>query len=388
MSDRSIRITGLDVYLVGTTWRNFVFVRLTTDSGIEGWGEATAEYREHAIAAHLEFLSHRLVGMDALAPGAVWERIVGEDFMRGDVVGLASAGGVMTACLDIAGKAHDVPLHQLLGGALRTHVPVYANGWYRGERAPATFAELARAVTERGYRALKIDPFGSSGALATRHEILEGATIVGAVREAVGVDVEIYIDAHGRFTPSSARFAADALAVHEVGYLEEPVAPDNLKALQALRDVAPIPIAAGERCLGRQGFKGLIEGACVDVIQPDICWCGGPMEARYISAWAELHQMVVSFHNANSPFATAVGCHVAAAIPNLLVMESFDDFDDPWISDAFPERFAVADGLMQVPKSAGVGITPDPEAFRAHPAQPIFLDLNQPGWEMRQGVLE
>jgi galactonate dehydratase len=386
MSSEPLRITRVDVILSGTTWRNRTLVKVSTDSGIVGWGDATVEYREYAVAAHLEFVRNLVVGLDALAPAQVWEAIVRDDFMAGDAVGTASAAGIMNALLDIAGQAYDVPVHRLLGGAVRDRVALYANGWYQGERTPETFARLAREVIARGHRALKLDPFGSAGLLATGREVGEAADLVGAVRAAVGPDVAIYVDAHGRLAPAMARRAAEALAAHDVGYIEEPVAPDNLDALSALRAVSPIPIAAGERCIGRTGFKPLIERDCVDVIQPDASWAGGLPEVQRIAAWAELHGMVVSFHNANSPLATVTAAHLAAVLPNFLVLETFDDFEEPWVREALPGLPAVVDGGIPVPTRPGIGIVPDEDALADHPPQPSFMNINVPGWELRQAL--
>lgn len=383
-----LRIVNLEVHTAGTDWRNLVFVKLFTDTGITGWGEATVEYREHAVVAHLEFLAHIVRGLDALAPSAVWKRIVEDDWFRGDVVGLAAASGVMIACLDIAGKAHDIPVYRLLGGPVRDRVPVYANGWYQGERSPESYSEMARLAVERGHRALKVDPYGAAGMLATRRDLVEADALIGAIRDAVGPEVEIYVDAHGRFTPAIARMAARDLAEHGVGYLEEPVAPDNIEAMRELRSTSPIPLAGGERCIGRVGFRSLIEQDAVDIIQPDICWCGGLLEAQRIAAWAELHQMVVSVHNANSPFATVVGCHLGAVIPNFLVLETFDDFDEPWLQDAFRGLPAVTEGTLPLPEGPGIGVEPDETVLAGHPYRPVFLNLNVPGWELRQGVID
>jgi galactonate dehydratase len=386
MPSEPLRITKVDVILSGTTWRNLTLVKVSTDSGIVGWGDATVEYREYAVAAHLEFVRNLVVGLDALAPAQVWDAIVRDDFMAGDAVGTASASGIMNALLDIAGQAYDVPVHRLLGGAVRDRIALYANGWYQGDRTPETFARLAREVLARGHRALKLDPFGSAGLLATGRDVGEAADLVGAVRAAVGPDVAIYVDAHGRLAPAMARRAAEALAAHDVGYIEEPVAPDNLDALRDLRAGSPIPVAAGERCIGRTGFRPLIERDCVDVIQPDASWAGGLLEVQRIAAWAELHGMVVSFHNANSPLATVTAAHLAAVLPNFLVLETFDDFEEPWVREALPGLPAVVDGEIPVPTRPGIGIVPDEDALADHPPRASFMNINVPGWELRQAL--
>ena len=387
-SQADIRITDVEVFVAGTSWRNLTFVRISTNEGLTGWGEATVEYREHAVSAHVAFLRHIVKGLDAMAPAAIWARIVDDDWFKGDIVGMAAAAGIMTACLDIAGKAYGVPLYRLLGGPVRDRVPVYANGWYRGDRTPSSFATLAKDVVERGHRALKVDPFGTAGTLATPHDLAEAAGLVGAIRDSVGPDIDIYVDVHGRLTPALARSAAHLLSDHDVRYIEEPVAPENVVAMHDLRAVSPIAIAAGERCIGRIGFRSLIEADAVDIIQPDACWCGGPLEVQRIANWAELHQMVVSLHNANSPFATMVGCHLGASISNFMVLETFDDFDEDWVSAALPGLPAIEDGSLPIPDRPGVGIEPVLSILAEHPPRPVFMNLNEPGWELRQAVID
>jgi galactonate dehydratase len=388
LSEGEIRITDVEVFLAGTSWRNLTFVRISTDEGLTGWGEATVEYREDAVSAHIAFLRNIVKGLDALSPAAIWARLVDEDWFKGDIVGMAAAAGIITACLDVAGKAHDVPLYHLLGGRIRDRIPVYANGWYRGDRTPDSFASLAKDVVARGYRALKVDPFGTAGALATLHDLTEATALVGAIRDSVGSDIDIYVDVHGRLTPALARSAARLLVEHNVRYIEEPVSPENIAALRDLRATSPIAIAAGERCIGRTGFRSLIEADAVDIIQPDICWCGGPLEVQRIAAWAELHQMVVSLHNANSPFATMIGCHLGAVMPNFMTLESFDDFDEDWVSAALPGLPAVEDGAIPLSDRPGVGIEPDVNVLADHPPRPVFMSLTEPGWELRQAVID
>jgi galactonate dehydratase len=387
MAAERLRITDVGVILCGTSWRNITLVKVTTDGGIAGWGEATVEYREYAVAAHVGFISNLLRGLDALSPAVIWQAIVEHDFMTGDAVGLAAASGVLNACLDIAGKAYDVPVHRLLGGALRDRVPVYANGWYQGERDAETFARLAGRVTDLGHRALKMDPFGTAGLLATAADIDEAAALVGAVRDAVGPDVAISIDAHGRLSPAMARRAIDALDEHRIAFLEEPVAPANLAAMRELRASSRVPIAAGERAIGRTGFRGLVEGDCVDVIQPDCSWAGGLLEVRHIAAWAELHGMVVALHNANSTLATMSAIHLGAVLPNLMVVETFDDFDEPWVREALPGLPALRDGHLPLPDAPGIGIEPNEDALAEHPPVATFMNINVAGWELRDAAV-
>ncbi len=383
------RITAIDVFLAHTSFRNLTIVKISTDEGVVGWGDGTLVMREHAVAAHVEVLERLLRGADALSPADIWRRIVEEDFfMRSDIVGRAAVSGVMAACLDIAGKAYGVPAHRLLGGTLRDRIPVYANGWYRGPRTPESYGALAREVVQKGYRALKCDPFGAVGILATPTDVAEAADLVQGIRDAVGDDVEIYVDAHGRFTLNTARQVIASLVPARIGFLEEPIAPDDYNGMRTLREWSPIPLAGGERSIGRTGYRALIENECVDIIQPDIAWCGGPLEVLTIARWADVHQMVVSNHNANSPLATAAGCHLGAAIPNFIRQEMFEDFDEPWVRAAFPGLPEVDAGFVDVPTGFGLGVEPDEDALLEHPFQPVFLNLSAENWENFEATVD
>ncbi len=383
-----VLITSVDTCVASTSFRNLTLVKVQTNSGITGWGDATLPMREHAVVAHAQFLSHLLRSEDALAPSSIWRRIVEEDFfMRDDIVGRTAVSGIMVACLDIAARALDVPAYRLLGGPIRERIPVYGNGWFKGDLTPEALADSARGAVESGYRALKFDPFGSIATLATERDLRESTERVGAVRQAVGDEIEIYVDAHGRFTQAIAQRVAELLAPYRIGFLEEPVAPNDYAAMKRLRESSPVPIAAGERTIGRDGFKPLIEGDCVDIIQPDIAWSGGVLEVQRIASWAETHGMIVAPHNFASPVATAAGCHLAASLPNFMRQEMFEDFDEPWVHEAFKGRVTVVDGFVEVPEGPGLGIEPNEELLAEHPLQPIFHNLRAEGWEDMDGVI-
>jgi galactonate dehydratase len=383
-----VKISGLRTMVAGTGWRNLVFLEVTTDEGLSGIGEATVEYREDAVVAQLGLAAERVRGLDPTNQSLLWRTLVTSDFMSGDVVGQGAAAGILTACLDISAQALGVPLHRLLGGAFRERVPVYANGWYRGERTAQSFGLLACKAVAAGHRALKVDPFGTAAALATSAQLREATELLAAIREAVGPEVEIYVDAHGRLTPARAREAAALFAEVGIGFLEEPVHPRDLRALRDLRGSAGVAIAGGERSIGRWGFRELIEGDCVDIVQPDGVWCGGPLEALRIAFMAELHHMLVAPHNANSPLSTAVACHVAAVTPNLLRLESFDDFDEAWVREAVVGAPRVEDGCLAVSQVPGIGVHLNEEVLREHPPRQVFVDFEQEGWEMRQADVD
>src|SRR5262245_46269387 len=204
-----MRITDLKTYVLCDGWRNLIFVKLFTDAGLTGLGEATTANRDEAVLAYLEGARHRhVIGSDPFQIEDLWARVYRGDFIRGGTIACAGLSAIDVACYDLMGKALGVPVWKLLGGACRDHVTCYANGWYTTEREPAAIAERAREVLRRGYLALKIDPFGAGSLELTRAERQRSLAILAAVREAVGLDVQLFVEGHGRFSPHEAVFLA------------------------------------------------------------------------------------------------------------------------------------------------------------------------------------
>jgi len=223
----------------------------------------------------------------------MWRR----DFARAGEIAMSAIAVVETACLDIVGKALDQPVYRLLGGPVRDRVKAYANGWYRAERSPEAFHAAATRVVERGYRALKLDPFGPATSALERRELAASLALVEAVRDAVGPDVDLYVELHGRFTPAAAIAIARELEPFTPAWIEEPVPPENPKALARVAARVTCPIATGERIHSRHDFRELLELQCVDVLQPDLTMCGGIREVCKLAAWADVYGVLVAPHN-------------------------------------------------------------------------------------------
>ena len=208
---------------------------------------------------------------------------------------MSAISGIEMACWDIAGKFFEVPVSTLLGGRVRDRVRMYANAWFTGARAPEEFAAAAKRTVALGVTALKWDPFGKAHLTLTLAELDRAAAIVGAVREAVGPQVDLLIECHGRFNPYTAVNVAHALAPFRPMFLEEPCPPDNLAAIADVRSKSPVPIAAGERVYTKFGFQDLFDHHAVDIAQPDIFHTGGIYESKKIAAMAEARHIPVSF---------------------------------------------------------------------------------------------
>ena len=254
------------------------------------------------------------------------------------------------------------------------------------ERTPEEFHRAARLVVDRGYRALKLDPFGAGRYELEREEVARSVSLVEAVRDAVGPDVELFVEMHGRFTPAQAIAIARELEPFYPGWIEEPVPPENLRAFAKVARKTNLPVATGERIHDRFHFRELLELQAADVVQPDPSMCGGILETKKIAAWAEAYYVLLAPHNVGGPVSTAACLHLAAAVPNFKVLEHFNDFADEWIKDAAPASPEVVDGYFALPDKPGLGVTLDEDFVREHPRQDVRFDLFAEGWHFRNRV--
>jgi galactonate dehydratase len=382
-----MKITNVRPLVMSTSWRNLTFVVVETTDGITGVGEVRMLNHTDALLGYLrEAVPNHVVGSDPLATEDLVQRLWHRDYARAGQIAMSAIAVLEIACLDIAGKALGVPVHRLLGGPVRDRVKAYANGWYRVERTPAEFHAAARRVVERGYRALKLDPFGHADGDLDRAELVRSVELVEAVRDAVGPDVDILVEMHGRFTPSGAIAAARALEPFEPGWIEEPVPPENPKALARVAAAVSCPVATGERIHSRLDFRELLELQCVDVIQPDLTMCGGIRETAKLAAWAEAYCATCAPHNVGGPVSTAAALHLAAATPSFLTLEHFNDFSESFVKDAAPGNPEVVDGYFDVPSAPGLGVTLDEDVVAAHPRDHVFFDLYDEDWHFRAPI--
>jgi galactonate dehydratase len=380
-----VRIAELKVYVMGSAWRNFVFARLRTDDGLEGIGEARPVNREEAVAAHLDAIADRYVlGSDPFNLEDLVLRITRDDYEIPGATEMTALAIVEMACWDVIGKVLDQPVYRLLGGACRDRIKAYANGWYQVARSPEEFAQAARRVVARGYRAMKFDPFGAGAGELPRDEHVRSVGLVEAVRDAVGPDVELMIEMHGRFTPAQAIALARDLERFAPGWIEEPVPPDQPDALVRAAAHATIPIATGERLHTRSAFRDLLALGVVDILQPDLTHCGGLLETKKIAAMAEAHGVLLAPHNVGASVGTAAALHLAACTPNLKIQEYFNDFDEPFVTEVAPGLPAVADGYFPLPSGPGLGVTINEEVLLAHPYRRQHFNLFSEDWQRRQ----
>jgi galactonate dehydratase len=292
------------------------------------------------------------------------------------------------ACWDIVGKALGQPVYRLLGGKVRDRIKAYANGWYRVERTPEQFHRAAQEVVAKGYRALKFDPFGPGYYEIDAAERRRVVALVEAVRDAIGPDVEILLEMHGRFSPVQAVQIIKLLEPFGLGWAEEPVPPENLAALKKVTEGVPgVTIATGERIHARHEFRELFELQAADVVQFDVTHIGGLLEARKLAAHADIHYVTVAPHNVGGEISTAANLHLAACTTNHRIQEYFNDFADPWMRDTAPGLPPVVDGYFALPTAPGLGVELDVDVIAAHPYQSTHFNLFRDGWERRGQVV-
>jgi galactonate dehydratase len=380
-----MKIVEVRPLVMATPWRNLTFAVVRTDEGLEGVGEVRMVNHTEALLGYLtEAVPNHVLGSDPFAIESLVQRMWHGDYARAGEIAMSAIALVEMACWDIVGKALGQPVHRLIGGAVRDRIKAYANGWYTVERTPAEFHAAARRVVERGYRALKLDPFGAGTMELDRDERVRAIGLVEAVRDAIGPSAELMIEMHGRFTPATAIALSRELERFEPAWIEEPVPPENARAMATVAHKAAIPIATGERIHVRHEFRELFELGAVDIVQPDLTNCGGILETVKIAAWAESYYVMVAPHNVGGPVSTAAALHVAARTPNFKILEHFNDFADAFVKAAAPGNPEVIDGTFAVPEAPGLGVTLDEEVVAEHAGRAPHFDLFREDWHLRR----
>ena len=365
-----MRIQQIEVCLANAGSRNIPFVRILTDEGIHGVGEAYSIGPDRATVEVIEDLASWLLGRDPFDIEGLWQLMyAGSRFPTGSVV-TAAISGIEHALWDIKGKALGVPVYELVGGKCREKVRVYQSA---GGETPEALAENAQHLVETyGYTALKMFPF-DRGSDPLWHDMglaraMKGAEArIAAVRDAVGDDVDIGLDAHTQpFQASTALQLCHVLQPYHPLFLEEPLRPENRQAMGRLREKSPIPIATGECLYTKYEFRDLLDNAGADIVQPDVCLMGGLWEMKKVAAMAEAEYVTVAPHNPCGPIATAVNVHFALSTHNFLILEYRPD-DDPRRRDMVDEPMELEDGYLFPPARPGLGIDLNVEALSGMP---------------------
>jgi galactonate dehydratase len=380
-----MRITNTRITVVGTPWRELTFLELETDEGLVGLSEARMVNKTDTLVACLRELAPRyLIDTDPFDLERLAWNVRRAEYGRPGEITQSALAAFDVASWDLMGQALGVPVWKLLGGRFRDRVPAYANGWYQSEREPAAIAGLAREVVARGYRALKLDPFGAASAELPASDRRRVEAIMAAVRDAVGPDVQILVEMHGRFTPATAIRVAAVLEPYDPEWIEEPVPPEHAAALKHVRQSTRIPVASGERAHSIADIRELVEQDCLDILQVDLTHFGGLLAMKQAAGWADAHYMLMAPHNVCGPVGTMANVHFAVATPNYKVLEHFNDFADRWVHELVDDAPRVAsDGCFTVPDRPGLGVRLNHEACEAHPPTGGRLRLFEAGWEKR-----
>ncbi len=362
-----MRLIGFETFLANAGLRNYLFVRLRTDTGLTGVGEATLEWQERTVQTVLhEWVEGRVIGRDPFDIEAIVGGMIRDQYQGGSTV-MTAISAVEIALWDLVGKAVGQPVHRLLGGRCHETIPTYANGWYGGARTPAEYTERARSAVARGYRALKFDPFGTAWKVLDREAAEAAEAIVAAVREAVGADVRLMIEFHGRLGAGAASAMIRRLERFEPAWCEEPVAPECLELLAEVKRSSTCPIAAGERLYTQADFYRLTSLRAVDVVQMDLAHCGGILAGKKIAAMAAPQDMLVAPHCSIGPVALAACLHFDVSTPNFLVQEAFAEFDVPWRNELVGGWNPIKNGELVLDDRPGLGLELDEQAIAEHP---------------------
>ena len=367
-----MKITDVKTYNVFTFRTNFVFVKIETDEGISGVGEGTLEYKEHALLGAIEDIKRVLIGQDPGQINRITSELYRDSYWRLGPVLQSAISAVDMALWDIKGKLLGVPVYELLGGKVRESIRMYANVWFSGARTPEDFAAAAKKAVSLGVTALKWDPFGKAYLYMDRPELHRSLEIVEAVRGAVGRDVDLLIECHGRFDIATGIRIANELKQFDPYFIEEPTPPDCFDAIAEVRRKSPVPVAGGERLYGPMQLRTYLEKGCVDYVQPDLSHCGGISNMIKMAAMAENYYVALAPHNPSGPVANAAALQLAACMSGFRILEICLT-DVSWRKELTNEHVVFRKGEILLPTGTGLGLELNEESCAKYPFQPIDL---------------
>jgi galactonate dehydratase len=346
-----LEITNVELFHVKPRW---CFLKISTDAGIAGWGEAIVEGRARTVEAAV--LEHKpfLIGQDPLRIEYLWQSLYRNTFYRGGVVLASALSGIEQALWDIKGRHFGIPVYQMLGGLYRDRIRIYGHCW------GATTEKIIGRAEERkanGFTAIKIllEPYTANRGV--KSYVDSQVRRFAEIRQALGDEMDIAIDFHGRLSPDMAIQVIRGIEEYYPLFVEEACLPENTDAMVRIARAVGVPLATGERLVTRHGFRRLLESGVVSVIQPDPCHAGGILETQRIAAMAETYYCKIAPHNPLGPIALAATVQLGAFLPTFLIAEHFGmkerwDLGEGYLSSPFE----IVDGYLSVPDSPGLGI--------------------------------
>ncbi|MEI8246871.1 MAG: galactonate dehydratase [Lentisphaerota bacterium] len=379
-----MKIAKFELFKVPPRW---LFLKITTDDGLEGWGEPVVEGRAETVAAAVREAEGLLLNLDAGHIEDIWQILYRSGFYRGGPILSSAMSGIEQALWDIKGKSLGVPVYDLLGGPVRERIRVYS--WIGGDR-PADVVAAAKEKAAQGYSAIKMNGTEELDYLDSYEKLDAAVSRVGAIRDALGPKFDIAVDFHGRVHQAMARILMKELECFRLLFIEEPVLIENLDVIKELRRHTVTPIATGERNYTRWGFKEILQSGAVDIIQPDLCHAGGILEVKKIAAMAECYDVAVAPHCPLGPIALAASLQLDYGTPNAVIQEQslgihYNQGAD--LLDYLSDRsvFEYRDGFVYRNNLPGLGITINEEKVRE--AARVGHDWKNPLWRTGDGVV-
>jgi len=377
-----MKIKSLELFKVPPRW---LFLKITTDSGIVGWGEPVVEGKADTVKAAVEEMAEFLIGKDPSQIEDIWQVLYRGGFYRGGPILMSAISGIDQALWDIKGKALGVPVYELLGGHVREKMNIY--GWIGGDK-PAHVVEAAKQRIEQGYRAVKMNACSEMEWIDTPQKIKEAVDCIASVREAVGLDIGIGIDFHGRVHKGMAKGFMKELEFIKPMFIEEPVLSENKEAFLHLAQYTSTPIATGERMYSRWDFKSLFEQGAVDIIQPDLSHAGGITEVKKIASMAEAYDVALAPHCPLGPISFAAALQIDFNCINAFIQETSMGIHYNQGADLLdylenPAVFDVKEGSVARPTLPGLGIVVNEEKVRE--MAKVGHNWKNPVWRNQDG---
>ncbi|RXT57926.1 galactonate dehydratase [Lacticaseibacillus chiayiensis] len=378
-----MKLSDIKVYKVKPRW---IFVKLSTDEGITGWGEMISGTKTETVVAGAYEMGKKLIGRDPFEIERLWQEMH-RSFFRGGPINGTIISGLEMALWDIKGKALNLPVYELLGGAARDRIRVYS--WTGCDR-PSDVAEQAQARVDKGFTAIKMNATSELHYIDSYNKVQAVVDRVASIRDQVGDKLEIGIDFHGRVHRPMAKVLAHALEPYHPMFLEEVVLPENWDSFDDIAREVSIPLATGERLYTRWDFKNLFRQGAIDIVQPDVALCGGILETRKIAAMAEAFDMGVAPHAPYGPVSLAATLQVDACTPNVFIQEQslgihynqgFDLLD--FVKNK--EIFQYKNSYVQLPKGPGLGIDMDEDKIKSVAQQGLVW--SNPSWKNYDGTI-
>ncbi len=384
-----MKIESIETIMVGAGWKNWLFVRVHTDEGLYGIGEGTLNGFIRCTEAAIRELEHLAIGQDPRNVRAVASRLMESVSLDAGHIHRTAVAAIEVACWDILGKSLGVPIYQLFGGKVRESILGYGNGWYRTELTPKDFLEAAEKAVAKGFHALKLDPFGMARDFIEHDDLQMAYDIIAALRSRFGTALRILIDVHARFTEADALRAAHKLEPLDIYWWEEPTTRERESPANAVAARCPIRVATGEMYDTVGQFYTLAAGGGINIFQPEPMSLGGLSNTLAVANLAAAHGSWIAPHQSGGPVATVTCLQLAACVPNFLIQEHFDPFNDPWVQDlvTWVPAINAANGHLALPTGPGLGVDLNLEVAREHPYDPAaYLNIHLPGWEKRLGL--